>query len=167
MLTQRHLPIIERSYPEITGTVLAFDFGEKRIGIAVGETVLKAAHALTSIASEVNDVRFAGIAQLIDEWRPNLLIVGLPTHLDGTAHQLTQLAKKFARRLEGRFNLPVILIDERLSSAEAAHQLAMAGVKSRQQKTMIDAVAAQVILQSYFDHLPTQSSHVSTNYSAT
>jgi putative holliday junction resolvase len=154
-LTQSHLPILERNYPDIAGTVMAFDFGEKRIGVATGETMLKTAHALTTIETEVTETRFAEIAKLITEWRPSLLIVGLPTHMDGSAHALTQLSKKFAQRLEGRFNLPVMMVDERLSSAEAAQQLTGAGVNARLQKTMIDAVAAQVILQSYFDNLPT------------
>ena len=153
MLSQSHLPILERSYPDISGTVIAFDFGEKRIGVATGETMLKAAYALTTIETEVTETRFAKIGKLITEWRPNLLIVGLPTHMDGGAHALTQLSKKFAQRLEGRFNLPVMMVDERLSSAEAAQNLSNAGVKAKQQKAMIDAVAAQVILQSYFDQL--------------
>lgn len=151
MLSQSHLPILERRYPDITGTVLAFDFGEKRIGVAVGETMLKTAHALTIICTEVNTVRFTEIEKLLTEWQPSLLIVGLPTYLDGTEHELTQLAKKFAQRLEGRFNLPVMMMDERLSSFEAAHQLSNANIKGDAQKTIIDAVAAQVILQSYFD----------------
>lgn len=151
ILNQSHLPIIERSYPDITGTVLAFDFGEKRIGVAVGETMLKTAHAHTTISSEMTEMRFTAIKKLIDEWQPSLLIVGLPTYLDGTEHTLTQLAKKFAQRLEGRFNLPVMMIDERLSSAEASQQLSNAGINAREQKSIIDAVAAQVILQSYFD----------------
>jgi putative holliday junction resolvase len=153
MLNQSHLPIRERSYPDITGTVLAFDFGEKRIGVAVGETMLKTAHAHTTIRSETNEIRFTEIKKLIDDWQPSLLIVGLPTYLDGTAHQLTQLAKKFAQRLEGRFNLPVMMIDERLSSAEASQQLLEAGISTHEQKSIIDAVAAQVILQSYFDNI--------------
>lgn len=151
MLSQSHLPIIERSYPDIAGTVLAFDFGEKRIGVAVGETMLKTAHAYTTISSEITEVRFTAIKKLIDEWQPSLLIVGLPTYLDGTEHTLTQLAKKFAQRLEGRFNLPVMMMDERLSSVEASQQLSNAGINAREQKSIIDAVAAQVILQSYFD----------------
>lgn len=153
MLTQSHLPILDRSYPDITGTVLAFDFGEKRIGVATGETMLKTAHALTTITSEVNDIRFAEITDLIKEWQPSLLIVGLPTHMDGTSHEITHLAKKFAQRLEGRYDLPVIMVDERLSSVEASQQLTDAGVNARKQKTLIDAVAAQVICQSYFDNL--------------
>ncbi len=153
-LNQSHLPILERSYPDVTGTVLAFDFGEKRIGVAVGETMLKVAHPLLIIDNETNDARFAQIANIVQEWCPNLLVVGLPIHMDGKPHALTQLSKKFAQRLEGRFNLPVLLIDERLSSAEAAQNLRDVGIKNSEQKTMLDAVAAQNILQSYFDGLP-------------
>lgn len=156
-LSQSHLPIVERAYPEIEGTVLGFDFGEKRIGIAVGETMLKLAHPLTTIQAEENAVKFAQIATLIQEWRPSLLVVGLPTYLDGEAHELTHLAKKFAQRLEGRFNLPVVMVDERLSSAEAAQSLRESGIHGIQQKAMIDQVAAQTILQSYFDHLSTKT----------
>ena len=152
-LTQSHLPILKRQYPDITGTLMAFDFGEKRIGVATGETILKTAHALTTIEAEQNDVKFAQIALLIAEWQPSLLVVGLPVHMDGEPHLLTQLSKKFAQRLEGRFNLPVVMVDERLSSAEAAQHLSEAGIKGRAQKAMIDAVAAQTILQSYFDAL--------------
>ena len=152
-LAQSHLPILERSYPDITGTVLAFDFGEKRIGVAVGESILKFAHPLTTINAEENEAKFAQIGALIKEWRPALLVVGLPMQMDGEAHLLTQLSKKFAQRLEGRFNLPVVMVDERLSSAEAAQNLNAAGVKGIKQKAMLDAVAAQTILQSYFDNL--------------
>jgi putative Holliday junction resolvase len=157
VLSQSHLPILERNYPDISGTIMAFDFGEKRIGVATGETMLKAAHALTTIETEVTEARFAEIGKLIAEWQPSLLIVGLPTYLDGVEHALTQLSKKFAQRLEGRFNLPVMMVDERLSSAEAAQNLSEAGVKGKQQKAMIDAVAAQIILQSYFDQLQSVS----------
>ncbi len=154
-LNQSHLPILERSYPDITGTVLAFDFGEKRIGVAVGETILKVAHPLLTIDSETNETRFTKIADLVQEWCPSLLVVGLPAHLNGEIHALTKLSKKFAQRLEGRFNLPVLMIDERLSSIEAAQNLREAGIKGLGQKAMLDAVAAQTILQSYFDGLTT------------
>jgi putative holliday junction resolvase len=154
-LNQSHLPILERSYPDVSGTVMAFDFGEKRIGVATGETMLKVAHPLTTINGEENEIKFTQIAQLVQEWRPALLVVGLPLHMDGESHLLTQLSKKFAQRLEGRFNLPVIMVDERLSSAEASQQLNAAGIKGIKQKAMLDAVAAQTILQSYFDSLST------------
>jgi putative holliday junction resolvase len=153
-LNQSHLPILERSYPDVSGTVLAFDFGEKRIGVATGETMLKVAHPLTTINGEENNIKFEKIAELVQEWRPALLIVGFPMHMDGEAHAMTGLAKKFAQRLEGRFNLPVMMMDERLSSVEASQNLNQAGIKGIKQKAMLDAVAAQSILQSYFDGLP-------------
>jgi putative holliday junction resolvase len=150
-LNQSHLPITQRRYPDITGTVLGFDFGEKRIGVAVGDTLLKLAHPLLTIETEENAAKFAQIEALLNEWQPALLIVGLPMSLDGEAHAMTALAQKFAQRLEGRFNLPVMMVDERLSSAEASQSLREAGVRGRAQKTFLDQVAAQTILQSYFD----------------
>jgi putative holliday junction resolvase len=152
-LNQSHLPILERQYADINGTVIAFDFGEKRIGVAVGESMLKLAHPLTIIAAEENTIKFTQIGVLINEWRPSLLVVGLPVHMDGESHAMTALSKKFAQRLEGRFNLPVIMLDERLTSHEAQQNLNAAGVKGIKQKALLDAVAAQSILQSYFDGL--------------
>jgi len=136
-------------------TLMAFDFGEKRIGVAVGNTLVGIAHPLQTIASESNDDRFKAIGELIAEWQPAQLVVGLPSHLDGTEHELSRLCRKFANRLHGRFNLPVALVDERLSSAEASQTLKEAGIGGRKQKPMLDQVAAQVILQSFLD----QSSH--------
>jgi putative holliday junction resolvase len=150
-LNQSHLPIRERRYPDLSGTVLAFDFGEKRIGVAVGETLLSLAHPLLTIDAEENTAKFEQIAALLQEWQPVLLIVGLPMTMDGDAHAMTALAQKFAQRLEGRFNLPVMMVDERLSSAEAAQSLREAGITGRAQKQHLDQVAAQTILQSYFD----------------
>jgi putative Holliday junction resolvase len=137
----------------LSSTVLAFDFGEQRIGVAVGEHLLATANPLTTIDNESNEVRFQVIAGLIQEWRPKLLVVGLPLSLDGSENSVTQLCKKFARRLNGRFNLPVILIDERFSSAEASNLLNESGIRGRAQKEMLDQVAAQTILQSYFDSI--------------
>lgn len=136
-----------------TGCVLGFDFGEVRIGVALGELLLGIAHPLMTIDEEANDKRFAIIAKLIVEWQPVTLVVGLPSYLNGDEHTLTQLCRKFARRLEGRFNLPVKLVDERLSSAEASQTLKESGITGRKQKPMLDQVAAQHILQSYFDGL--------------
>jgi putative Holliday junction resolvase len=134
-----------------SGTVLGFDFGEKRIGVAVGDVEVGLAHPLRLIAAETNDLRFAQIAALIQEWQPAMFVVGLPTSMDGTEHELTRLARKFAQRLEGRFARPVAFVDERLSSNEAQERLRDAGVTGRKQKPHLDAVAAQTILQSYFD----------------
>ena len=135
----------------IEGTVLAFDFGQKRIGVAVGDTVIGLAHPLTTIASEKNDQRFSQISVLIENWDPVFLVVGLPSHVDGSEHELTRLSQRFARRLAGRFNLKVLLVDERYTSNTAGAALRQAGVSGRKQKQFLDQIAAQHILQSFFD----------------
>ena len=135
----------------MNSAVLAFDFGEKRIGVAVGDTSIGIAHPLMTIENESNEVRFAAIAEAINEWKPGLLVVGLPLYLNGEPHEMTRLARKFANRLEGRFRLPTALVDERLSSMEASQSLREIGIFGRNQKVMLDQVAAQRILQQYFD----------------
>jgi putative Holliday junction resolvase len=142
----------ERVTPHGAGTtVLAFDFGEQRVGAAVGDIGVGIAHPLVTIAAADKKSRYAAIAALIAEWRPALLVVGLPAHLDGTEHELSRLARKFARELAGRFALPVELVDERLTSAAAEASLAEAGVASRKRKPVVDQVAAQHILQAYLE----------------
>ena len=120
-------------------TVLAFDFGLKRIGVAVGEPELRTAHPLPAVT------RFEDILPLISEWKPASLVVGLPTSAQGEPHKMTRQAEDFARRLEKRFKLPVARVDERFTSVEAEHRLR--GMK----KKAIDSVAAQLILEQYFD----------------
>jgi putative Holliday junction resolvase len=137
--------------PVRTGTVLAFDFGLKRIGVAVGEIELRHAQALTALAAESNDDRFSAIAGLIAEWRPALLVVGLPLALDGSDHAMSARCRRFANQLHGRFGLPVELADERFTSLEADAQLREAGLDWRKRKDKTDALAAQLILQGYFD----------------
>lgn len=122
-------------------TVLAFDFGLKRIGVAVGEPELRTAHPLPAVA------RFEQIQPLILEWKPAALVVGLPTSVEGKAHAMTRQAEDFARRLERRFKLPVTRVDERFSSVEAESRLR----GTRAKKTAIDSVAAQLLLEQYFD----------------
>ena len=135
----------------LSGTLLAFDFGTKRIGIAVGNMVTRHAQPLHTIADEKTDVRFSTIQSLINEWQPTALIVGLPCNDDGSPHQMTVLCRRFANRLKGRFNLPAILVDERYTSTAASSVLDEAGIRGRHQKIMIDQYAAQQILQAYFD----------------
>lgn len=127
-------------------TVLAFDFGEKRIGVAIGNTVTRQARALATLEPRSGEERFARIAALIAEWAPQRLVVGLPCHPDGTPHAMSQRCRRFANQLHGRYALPVALVDERYSSAEAARELG-AGVP----KAAIDAEAARIILQQYLD----------------
>ncbi len=133
------------------GTLLAFDFGSKRIGVAVGNSIACTGQALTTLHGEQNDQRFAAILALIQEWQPVALIVGLPCNDDGTPHEMTRQCTRFANRLKGRFKLPVILVDERYTSAAASSQLSEMGVRGIKQKPLLDQVAAQHILQAYFD----------------
>ena len=121
--------------------VLGFDFGVKRIGIATGNTLTGHAQPLEIIDAIDNATRFARIAALIDEWRPARLVVGEPRHPDGAEHDMTLRARRFANQLSGRFNLPVELVDERYSSA----------VITAKRGERIDAKAAAIILQQYFD----------------
>ncbi|HEY4698365.1 MAG TPA: Holliday junction resolvase RuvX [Gallionella sp.] len=137
--------------PQFSGTLLAFDFGTRRIGVAVGNTLLRRANPLTTIDEEKTGARFAAIAALLDEWQPGALAVGLPSNDDGTPHELTALCRRFANRLKGRFKLPVILLDERYTSLAASAQLNEEGIHGRKQKALLDQYAAQQILQAYFD----------------
>lgn len=133
------------------GTMLAFDFGIKRIGVAIGQDRLGTARALTTITVADNTARFAAIGKLIGEWQPLQLVVGLPRALDGGEYEMTARCRRFAHQLEGRFGLPVALVDERLSSSEAESRLSGAGLKWQARKQRLDAVAAQIILQDYLD----------------
>jgi putative Holliday junction resolvase len=119
---------------------LAFDFGTRRIGVASGNRVTGRATPRTTIAAE-GDARFAAIQALIGEWQPDALVVGIPFHPDGAAHEITQRARRFARQLHGRFRLPVHEVDERYSSAEVASE------------RDVDAAAAAVILDQYLASL--------------
>ena len=134
----------------LSGTVLGFDFGDKRVGVAVGETATGIANALHTIEAAANDARFAAIDALVREWKPVLLVVGRPRHEDGGEHQVARLAEKFARRLRSRHGLPVVFVDETLSSAAAESDFREARTRSRRPAD-IDALAARIILQSYLD----------------
>lgn len=133
------------------GTVLAFDFGARRIGVAVGEMMLGQARPLTTISAPANDARFAAIGKLIAEWQPARLVVGLPLAADGDDQEMSARCRRFARQLEGRYRLPVSLVDERLSSVDADARLAGRGLDWRARKAAVDAEAAALILQDYFD----------------
>ncbi|NTV96520.1 MAG: Holliday junction resolvase RuvX [Thiobacillus sp.] len=136
--------------PAMKGAVMAFDFGEKRIGVAVGEWETRMAHPLETISGEANAPRFARIGALIGEWRPVELVVGLPMSLDGEEHDLSKRCRRFANQLNGRFGLPVRLVDERLTSVEAERRLREAGRSIRDHKAAVDSLAAQEILQDHF-----------------
>ncbi|MDR3352095.1 MAG: Holliday junction resolvase RuvX [Zoogloeaceae bacterium] len=133
------------------GTILAFDFGETRTGVAVGETALGQAYPLTVITARDDAARLKAIAPLVREWQPERLVVGRPIHADGTAHAFTERAHAFRLLLAEHFRLPVQEADERLTSCEAETRLRETGRNSRSMKPILDAVAAQLILQTWFD----------------
>ena len=131
--------------------MLAFDFGEKRIGVAVGDLEVRIAHPLATVAAEDNATRFAEIGKLIAEWQPSRLVVGLPMHADGTEHEVSRLARRFAQRLEGRFGVPASLMDERLTSKAAESRLRESGARGREITDALDAAAAREILEAWFE----------------
>jgi putative Holliday junction resolvase len=140
-----------------TGTILAFDFGTRRIGAAVGDFETRLAHPLTTISGADNRARFAAIERLLAEWRPVLLVVGVPAHADGREHEVGSLARRFAQRLRGRFGLGVALVDEHLTSDDAERALRAAGARGARLKSGLDAVAAQRILETFFESVTLDS----------
>ncbi len=146
-----------RPAPRLAGTLLGFDFGERRLGVAVGETATRLAHPVATINGEATAARLEAVARLVAEWRPAGFVVGLPRHADGAEHEVARLAAKFARRLEARFGLPVAFVDETLTSADAESRLREAGARGRT-RAALDAHAAALILQSYLDEPPSPES---------
>lgn len=123
-------------------TVMAFDFGTRRIGIAIGNTLTKAGQPLKTVAESSEDLRFRAIQALIKEWQPNQLVVGLPCHPDGTEHEMSAKARRFGNQLNGRFQLPVEWVDERYTSAVLEGDPDM--------RDNLDAESAALILEQYF-----------------
>lgn len=132
-------PGLPRPQPPVQ-SFLAFDFGTQRIGVASGNGLTRSATPLTTV-SEVGERRFDAIAALIKEWRPDALVVGVPYHPDGAAHENTARAQRFARQLHGRFGLPVHQVDERYSTTQAR----AAGAKD------LDAASAAIILEQFLN----------------
>ena len=127
----------------LSETLLAFDFGLKRIGVAVGNTITRQAQALEIITAATNDGKFIEIAKLVASWQPAVCVVGLPMHPDGAENEMTQRCQRFANQLQGRFGVATVLVDERYSSA----------VLNAKRGERIDDQAAALILQQYFDQL--------------
>jgi putative Holliday junction resolvase len=134
---------VDRAAP----TLLGFDFGTRRVGVAVGNALLQRGRALKTIDA-IGDARFAAIAALLAEWQPQAIVVGVPFHPDGAPHDNTQRARRFARQLAGRFGLPVHEVDERYSTVVAA----AAGARG----AGLDAEAAALLLDQYFRSLEPQ-----------
>ncbi len=134
-------------------TVLGFDFGTKSIGIAVGQAITGSANPLTSIKANDGIPNWDEIGSLINEWKPDLVVVGLPLNMDGTSQEMTQRANKFANRISGRFGVKVVTQDERLTTADAKARLFELGGYKALDKGQIDAVSAVLIIESYFESL--------------
>ena len=127
------------------GTLLGFDFGPRKIGVAVGQKVTGSASALTTIRSRRDKPDWERIGQLVGEWKPQAAVVGLPFNMDDTEGEVAPGARRFARQLQGRFGLEVHLVDERLTSLEAQRQLG----KCATSREAIDAMAAKLILETW------------------
>ncbi|QWD74494.1 Holliday junction resolvase RuvX [Polynucleobacter sp. TSB-Sco08W16] len=133
--------------PEMTAiTVMAFDYGTRRVGIAVGNSVTKVGQALKTISAPNIDVLFQEIQKLVKEWQPHQLIVGRPVHPDGVEHEMTVKATRFGNQLHGRLNLPVTWVDERYTSAILESDSKM--------RDNLDAHSAALILEQYFAERP-------------
>ena len=138
-------------------TLLGFDFGLRKIGVAVGQTVTGSATALTTLRSRGERPDWAGIEALVREWQPSAAVVGLPFNMDDTEEAWSPRIHRFARQLEGRFRLPVHLVDERLTSIEARRQLAeRPGAKHSRGDNhhAVDALAAALILETWLSEQP-------------
>lgn len=122
--------------------VMAFDYGTKKMGIAVGQSITGTANPLKNIAAKDGIPNWEEIEKLVSEWQPDLFIVGLPLNMDGSESEISFRAEKFARRLTGRFNIPHQTVDERLTSFEAKQFI--------DEKADVDAIAAKLILETYF-----------------
>ncbi len=130
-------------------TVLGFDYGRCRIGVAVGQTITGTGSPLATIKADQGKPDWQAVERLINEWQPTLFVVGMPKNMDGSAHQLTATITRFGNQLHGRYGLPVHYVDERLSSREAERSL-LPG-QAKKDKGVIDRVAAQLILQTWLD----------------
>ncbi len=133
-------------------TLLAFDFGEKRVGVAVGESFLRTARPLSTLKVPSAQL-LAAIAPLVNEWQPARFVVGRPSHPDGAPHAMTARCERFARQLSAHFHRPAALVDERYSSVDAATALSARGKRGEAMKSALDAEAATIILERYFESL--------------
>ena len=133
------------------GTLLGFDFGPRKIGIAVGQTITGSASPLVTLRSRRDKPDWEGIEHLVREWRPSAAVVGLPFNMDDTEATSAPGARRFARQLQGRFGLAVHLVDERLTSLEARRRLGRGAAcpDAPDAKGVIDAIAAQLILETW------------------
>jgi putative Holliday junction resolvase len=145
----------DTALPEPTGrtalTCLGFDFGMRRIGVAAGQALTATARPLEILPARDGIPDWDRIAGIIEEWQPDLIVVGLPLNADGSEHEVTRAARRFMNRLQGRFGLPVHTVDERLSSVEAASRLRGDNARRARPDAPLDHIAAQVILETWLE----------------
>ncbi|WP_265556838.1 Holliday junction resolvase RuvX [Serratia grimesii] len=132
-------------------TIIAFDFGTKSIGAAIGQELIGSARALAAFKAQEGKPDWQKIEKLLKEWQPDLVVVGLPLNMDGTEQLVTEQARKFANRLHGRFGVQIALHDERLSTVEARANLFDRGGFRALDKGSVDSASAVVILESWFE----------------
>jgi len=139
-------------------TILGFDFGTKRIGIAIGQELTASARGLTTLHNQKLEPDWESISRLIEDWQPALLVVGMPSNMDDSPHPLEETVRAFGDQLSERFDLPVEWIDEKLSSVEAEEILAAGNFSKqrKQDKAEIDKLAAELILQSWLNNNATK-----------
>lgn len=139
--------------PNTVNTVLGFDFGTTRMGVAIGQSITGSATPLAPLKAKEGIPNWGEITKLVDEWLPDAFVVGLPLDMDGSENEMCQRARKFAKRLHGRFNRPYHMMDERLSSYEAKGQVIARGGNRNFKENSVDGLAAQMILETWFMEL--------------
>lgn len=138
-------------------TIIAFDFGLKNIGVAIGQSLIGSASEYPPLPAKEGQPQWSQLQSLLDEWQPTRLVVGLPLNMDGTPTTITPRVKKFANRLHGRYGLPVSLMDERLTTREAKTEAQARGHHGHYASKPVDSIAARIILESWFrEHTETK-----------
>ena len=144
---------------KIEGNILSFDFGEKRIGVAIGNSITKISHPLETINTSKNTERYKLIELLLKTWEPVKLVIGYPLNDDGTLSKMSLLAKKFGIKLTNKYKIPIAMIDERFTSSEADLELKKFEKNFKKRKIVVDQVAAMIILDSFFQNNSSENSN--------
>lgn len=143
------MPDLSNSSLTTASTLLAFDFGTRSIGVAVGQQLTGSASELAPLRAREGIPDWAELQRLLDEWKPGLIVVGLPVNMDGSEMEMTRRARKFGNRLNGRFGYPVAFADERLTTREAKQEAHAKGHRGNYQQNPVDSIAARIILESW------------------
>ena len=144
---------------KIEGNILSFYFGEKRIGVAIGNSITKISHPLETINTSKNTERYKLIELLLKTWEPIKLVIGYPLNDDGTLSKMSLLAKKFGIKLTNKYKIPIAMIDERFTSSEADLELKKFEKDFKKRKIVVDQVAAMIILDSFFQNNSSENSN--------